>query len=548
VTSVAAPIDLHRRPDARAESVEDLVAAVLRGEVRIPVFQRGLAWTAENVLELFDSIYRGYPIGSLLLRRGPGKAGRFTLGPLELHGEETAHAQWVVDGQQRLTSLAAGLARPGAVPATPTDPFAVYFDAAARSFQAPSPDGKVPTSWVPLPRLLSGSELSEWVHAWPHGAEPAMRAAVFDAGRRLREYKVPVYVIETDDEGVLRTIFHRVNNSGKALTWRQVHDALFGHKGAEPSSLGDLAEALEGLGMGRPVEESQLLPCLVALRGLDVTRSFGEHLRTDPAVLEGVAAEAAPVLREVLGFLRTHAEIPHLRLLPSSTPLPVLARFFQQHPEPNPRTRTLLVRWIWRSFLATDLDDRAVRRRGVAAISDDEEASAQSLLELIPDGERASFAVTAFDARSAHSRLAMLGLASLRPRLLSAELPTADFAVIDVPALLRGADRDAFRAVFTNAAHAVRSEANRLLLPGEGAAAKELAAFIVYHGNDHPVLASHAISPACADAVANRQIDEAIAARETTLATVVLELSDRLAEWDRTDRPSIEYLLAQAAK
>jgi Protein of unknown function DUF262 len=117
VASVAAPTDLHRRPDARTESVEDLVAAVVRGEVRIPVFQRGLAWTAENVLELFDSIYRGYPIGSLLLRRGPGKAGPFLLGPLELYGEETTHAQWVVDGQRSIPD--GGCAKPRAQPTNP---------------------------------------------------------------------------------------------------------------------------------------------------------------------------------------------------------------------------------------------------------------------------------------------------------------------------------------------------------------------------------------------------------------------------------------------
>jgi len=39
---------------------------VYRGHVRVPSFQRGLRWEASDVQDLFDSIYRGYPIGSLL--------------------------------------------------------------------------------------------------------------------------------------------------------------------------------------------------------------------------------------------------------------------------------------------------------------------------------------------------------------------------------------------------------------------------------------------------------------------------------------------------
>src|ERR1041384_2207899 len=97
------PVELVRRPEAKTDSVEDLVAAAMRGEVRIPVFQRGLEWQSNHVLDLFDSIYRGFPIGSLLLRRAPATAGTVRIGPVTVFGIETKSALWVVDGQQRLT-------------------------------------------------------------------------------------------------------------------------------------------------------------------------------------------------------------------------------------------------------------------------------------------------------------------------------------------------------------------------------------------------------------------------------------------------------------
>ena len=96
--------------------------------MRIPVFQRGLEWHSSDVVDLFDSIYRGFPIGSLLLRRASASAGDVKIGPVTIFGAESTAALWVVDGQQRLTSLVGGLGRPGPLPATPDDPFVVYFD------------------------------------------------------------------------------------------------------------------------------------------------------------------------------------------------------------------------------------------------------------------------------------------------------------------------------------------------------------------------------------------------------------------------------------
>lgn len=540
---MSASNDPQRRPEARADSVEDLVAMALRGELRIPVFQRGLKWQAKHVLELFDSMWCGYPIGSLLLRRGPGPAGPFHLGPLALFGQESARALWVIDGQQRLTSMAAALARPEPQPTTPTDPYVVYFDAKARIFAAPPRDGRVPSHWVPLPRLLDGAALSEWVFSWDHGKDAELRAAVFEAGRRLREYRVPSYIIDTDDEDTLRNIFHRVNSAGVRLEWSEVHDALFGHKNPKPSSLHELADALAALGMGRPDEDEQLLRCVVAMCGLDVTRSFGEHVQQHRDELSGAMAQAAPVLREALGFLRERASIPHLRLLPRSTPLPVLARFFALHPEPCERSLTLLVRWLWRSILAPLGDERTLIRHGVAAINNDEEGSVQRLLGLVGKTyhfeEQVLFLDKKFDARTSHSRLCMAALASLEPHTLALLLPQQ----VDVASLLEAAGREAFRPIVEAQG---AGAANRVLLPGKGYALAELISFIDAAGPEHPVLRSHLIDRACAEALVANDLEGALALRTEAIELRVLKFGASLAEWNANDRPSIEYLLAQA--
>ena len=55
--------------------IEDIVGKLKRGELRIPAFQRGFVWWPDDVAFLMDSIYKGYPFGSVLLWRTKVKLG-----------------------------------------------------------------------------------------------------------------------------------------------------------------------------------------------------------------------------------------------------------------------------------------------------------------------------------------------------------------------------------------------------------------------------------------------------------------------------------------
>jgi hypothetical protein len=536
----ADPLRQNLKLEADTETVEDLVGLVRRGHVRVPSFQRGLRWSADDVLALFDSVYRGYPIGSFLLQKGAAPGERIKIGPLIIDAPETHDALWVVDGQQRLTALTAGLSRLRPIPATPDDPWVVYFDAETQAFKAPPKVGGAPSTWVPAAEMLDASVLSEWVFNWKHGADATLRTTLFQAGARIRQYQVPVYIVETEDEQLLRDIFYRINKFGQSLDWNEVHDALFGRRGAHPSTLSELADELEHLGMGRP-EEEQLLPCVMAYKGLDVTRNLSEHYRKDSEVFTHAVRDALSAIRGVLSFFRRYAEIPHLRLLPRSIPLVVLTRFFGLYPDPKARTLDLLTRWTWRTLLSTAFfDERTLLRHGVDAVREgDEEGSVQKLLSLVPRELQADYTLPArFDARAADSRLALLGLVSLRP------LDINDGSPIDIAALIEKNDVSAFRRVLPTDDRLGSSPANRILLPGSGSARKELIEYAETHGPDSEVLRSHALRPYMIPSLVDRDT-QLIRQREGIITDAVEHLGDRLAAWSRTDRPSISYLLQQ---
>lgn len=50
-------------------SIRNLIEKVSAGTVRIPAFQRGFVWDGERVAFFMDSLYKGYPYGSILLWR-----------------------------------------------------------------------------------------------------------------------------------------------------------------------------------------------------------------------------------------------------------------------------------------------------------------------------------------------------------------------------------------------------------------------------------------------------------------------------------------------
>ncbi len=79
-----------------------LLEEIDRGEIALPDIQRPFVWKAAKVRDLFDSMYRGFPVGHLLFWATGAEKGARRIGT---HAHEAAPRLMIVDGQQRLTGL-----------------------------------------------------------------------------------------------------------------------------------------------------------------------------------------------------------------------------------------------------------------------------------------------------------------------------------------------------------------------------------------------------------------------------------------------------------
>ena len=191
----------------------NLIANVENGDYRIPQFQREFVWPKSKIRELFDSIYREFPIGSFFL----WKAGRehnglfrhtvtFNLPPVGEHDS----ISFILDGQQRITSLYVALTGMAVrCNGHVTDYGRICFDLKDERFVDRSPDNKryvsVSDLWGPdsmtLSRQIDESYLATYDRCW----------------RTLQTYPVSIVEVRDKDLADVCKIFQRINQSGKRL-------------------------------------------------------------------------------------------------------------------------------------------------------------------------------------------------------------------------------------------------------------------------------------------------------------------------------------------
>lgn len=338
-------------------SIRKILDAVVSGEIRVPAFQRGFVWEMDRVAYLLDSIYKGYPFGSLLFWRTRQQLmterdlGTFTLPPPQVDYP----IDYVLDGQQRLTSIFT-VFQTELKPAPNPDWSDIYFDLEAignpqDSFFEAIPEGKDfdKGRYFPMNVLFDSVKYrvaTEYL-------KPEQIAVVDKLQEKFKEVSIPVQLLKSEDRSIVAIVFERINHLGVALdtlqllsawTWSEDFDLLekfkelreeladFGFEG-----VGDDADlvlnCVSGIMTGEPGAEK-----LLSLNGSDVRDQFA-------TVQNGI--------RGAIDFLRTQLKVVHLKLLPYPSMLIPLAVFFA---EPDGKeviysgqTLNAIKRWFWRT-------------------------------------------------------------------------------------------------------------------------------------------------------------------------------------------------------
>ncbi|MBS2965541.1 DUF262 domain-containing protein [Actinocrinis puniceicyclus] len=549
---------LDTQPSAVAYELDDLVQLAWSGRIRVPHFQRDFRWGTQDVVRLFDSILRGYPVGSLLLWSRQSPAARFSLGALEIAAAGGNDVLWVVDGQQRVTSLANALH-----PDARQDPrFTVDYDLADSRFV---PSGKLSEPrYLPLPVLYDLDKLLEWFHD-PGSANREYFAEARRVAKLLRQFKIPATVVRQEDETVLTDIFDRLNNYGKRLSRAEILSALFaGPEGGDPEqpSLTRIAQHVASrTGFGN-LDTDTVLHAILARRGPDPARDirseFDDGSRRAPefpaenqatAFLEGEKA-----LIRAVRFLQDEAGVPHRALLAYKALLVVLTRFFAHFPEPAPRNIQLLRRVYWRAAIAGPVVFKGSftgmsRTLCALIVPGDEAGSVESLAKSMQSAAATAPELRRFRTNEAAGKIVLCSWWALRPRSLVSGEQFDSAALTD----LLGDQTTAAPAVRTLFPRGVETgrqlwAANRIFVPSVDESADTVWEALAQQPVEIDaqtwdlVLASYCLDRNMIDLLNAGRREEFLARRQDKITDILRAFLLRMAEWSFEDTPALSSL------
>jgi len=345
--------------------VYELLQELADGRIRIPGFQRPYVWRRDQMIDLLGSVHLQYPMGSLLLWE-PSERYRTLdwVGPLKIPSEPKASTALILDGQQRLSTLAGVLLPPAGSEANPRDDdpgrWTIWFNAKDEVFEHPGEQTTLEPWHFPMRKLMDTiSYLNECQRILAQGKEDG--GAWISRLQRLAQifqgYKIPVIRIKNTNLDQAVEIFARLNSKGQRVSADQIVSALVYAESGEGESVFDLSRHIDELhsyllrnDFG-DVDRTTVLRLLLACMGEDVYRTDWTKIARDrrPDVATKLASEGAGIqeaLARAVEFLKT-CGVYHERLLPYAMQLVVLTGFFHNCVNPSEAQLRFIRRWFW---------------------------------------------------------------------------------------------------------------------------------------------------------------------------------------------------------
>lgn len=351
-----------RELKAEVEFLFDLVDRVREGRLRVPDFQRDYVWTRQDMLDLLDTVLNQYPFGSLFLWQTDGDyLSRDSVGPLRLPARQDGSLTLILDGQQRLTTLAGLLSPDRDRTEEDEDPgrWLIIFDPSegeAGSFRHVDEIETENPLHVPVFALVDTLAFLDACGSLTRsGRSDAQKLVkrVEGAAKAFQRCKVPLSLFISDDLTAAVEIFTRLNKKGRKVSADEMVSALTSGQRADgfhlARAIDRIIERAQLENFGR-IDRAVPLRTTLTLANLDLYRSdwtrLGQRLRDESSNVEAAAIAAETGLLKAIRFLQSEG-VPNAQVLPYATQLVALGAFFARHTKPTAPQLDLLRRWLW---------------------------------------------------------------------------------------------------------------------------------------------------------------------------------------------------------
>lgn len=194
--------------------IKQLVEEFRAGRIVIPEFQREYVWRPSKAPRLIDSLYRGFPVSSLLLWQSSDDARARRRDPRPVR---SATMNWLIDGQQRVITLSRAI--------NGDDGIDVVFHPEQEEFRLANAATRRDSKWVRVAELWDDDMYRRLRRNLDGSRYSDKREAQFEKLRRILDYEIPVVRMVDHSFGDAVDAFTRINTLGVRLKKEGIESA-----------------------------------------------------------------------------------------------------------------------------------------------------------------------------------------------------------------------------------------------------------------------------------------------------------------------------------
>ena len=349
------------QPKPDSKKYTDLISEIQKGHIKIPKFQRDFVWSIDKTANLLDSILKGYPIGTFILWETNERLNDVkNIGNLELPPvPEDIKIQYVLDGQQRITSLYAAylgaeIQKKGEKKITNYN--SIYVDLET---DIEENDEQIVLSEKPENEYISLNEILNFTDNLLKIKEKYSDEhfkKIHNYSQAFSTYDFSTVVLRKNDIDSAIEVFTRINTGGQTLTLFEIMSAKTFDESRNFDMQRSFQELLKELSVVQynTISSSVLLSTtsLVLSKNNECKRKVILGLNKNEII--GVWDDVIDSIKETIDYFKSVYRIPLSSLLPyDSLIIPFAYFFYKTKNRPKGKQIKYLEELFWKISLST---------------------------------------------------------------------------------------------------------------------------------------------------------------------------------------------------
>lgn len=342
-------------PQPSVDRIDDLARRILTGDILLPKFQRDFVWEKHQILKLLDSVYKNYPIGSVLLWQSRLELrSENKIADLEINLPKPDYpVNYLLDGQQRLSTICGSMYWHGN---NADSNWNIIFDLRKQEFSNVNTLDDLPLHQIRFNKLGDASSFYKHVASLDTlGAKDVtqLKEVADKLFNRFKDYKIASVTLGDMSIDDVAPIFERINSTGTRLT---IVDLM---RAATWSQDFDLVETIENILSELSIKDFGGIEKKTILRNMSAASGGGfsieniNNLRNKSIdELKNAAIETLDASKKAVDFLKTQIRIPNDNIIPYLNQFVVLTELFRQIPRPRAPQYSEINKWFWRSSVS----------------------------------------------------------------------------------------------------------------------------------------------------------------------------------------------------